>query len=145
MHTAAFGTSSGCSLWRSCSARFASPCTITSGTTSRWGAGLSSRGSGIAAICSPGTVAMASYPFRARFTPVKAALRDHHQSRMTDSVFPLRLIPFIMSSVSSSHTQTPDQAPEGTSDRREDLLSIISILKREAQLAVVSGRSACSR
>jgi hypothetical protein len=39
----------------------------------------------------------------------------------------------------------PKQALERTADRREDLLSMISILKPAAQLAVVSGRSSCSR
>jgi hypothetical protein len=39
----------------------------------------------------------------------------------------------------------PNQALERTADRRENLLSITSTLKLEAQRAVVSGRSACSR
>jgi hypothetical protein len=39
----------------------------------------------------------------------------------------------------------PNQTLERTADRREDLLSMLSTLKREAQPAVVSGRSACSR
>ena len=39
----------------------------------------------------------------------------------------------------------PDQALERNADRREDLLSMTSALKPEAQLAVVSGRSVCSR
>jgi hypothetical protein len=39
----------------------------------------------------------------------------------------------------------PNQALERTADRRENLLSMTSKLKPEAQLAVVSGRSACSR
>jgi hypothetical protein len=38
-----------------------------------------------------------------------------------------------------------NQALERTADRREDLLSMTSTLNVEAQLAVVSGRSACSR
>jgi hypothetical protein len=38
-----------------------------------------------------------------------------------------------------------NQALERTADRREDLLSMTSTLKPEAVLAVVSGRSACSR
>jgi hypothetical protein len=42
-------------------------------------------------------------------------------------------------------TLTPNQALERTADRREDLLSMTSTLKREAQLALVSGRSASSR
>jgi hypothetical protein len=39
----------------------------------------------------------------------------------------------------------PNQTLERTADRREDLLLITSTLKSEAQLALVSGRSACSR
>jgi hypothetical protein len=42
-------------------------------------------------------------------------------------------------------THGSNQALERTADRRGDLLSMISILKPEAQLALVSGRSACSR
>jgi hypothetical protein len=42
-------------------------------------------------------------------------------------------------------SKRPNQAPERTADRREDLLSMISTLKLEAQLAFVSGRSAYSR
>ena len=38
-----------------------------------------------------------------------------------------------------------NQALERTADRREDLLSMTSILKLEAQPALVSGRSAYSR
>jgi hypothetical protein len=34
---------------------------------------------------------------------------------------------------------------ERTADRREDLLSMTSILNPEAQRALVSGRSSCSR
>jgi hypothetical protein len=41
--------------------------------------------------------------------------------------------------------RTPNQTLERTADRREDLLSIISTRKPEAQLALVSGRSALSR
>ena len=39
----------------------------------------------------------------------------------------------------------PNQALERTADGREDLLSMTSTLEFEAQLALVSGRSACSR
>jgi hypothetical protein len=39
----------------------------------------------------------------------------------------------------------PNQALERTADRREDLFSMTSILKAEATLTVVSGRSAFSR
>ena len=39
----------------------------------------------------------------------------------------------------------PNQTLERTADRHEDLLSMIPVLKFAAQLAVVSGRSACSR
>jgi hypothetical protein len=39
----------------------------------------------------------------------------------------------------------PNQSLERTADRREDLLSMTSILKPEAKRAVVSGRSALSR
>ena len=39
----------------------------------------------------------------------------------------------------------PNQPLERTADRCEDLLSMTSTLKPEAQLTVVSGRSACSR
>jgi hypothetical protein len=38
-----------------------------------------------------------------------------------------------------------NQALERTADRREELLSMTSTLKPEAELALVSGRSACSR
>jgi len=38
-----------------------------------------------------------------------------------------------------------NQALERTADRREDLRSMTSTLKAEAQLALVSGRSAFSR
>jgi hypothetical protein len=41
--------------------------------------------------------------------------------------------------------KTPNQALERTADRRESLLSMTSTLKSEAQLALVSDRSACSR
>ena len=41
--------------------------------------------------------------------------------------------------------RTPNQALERTADRRENLLSMTSTLKHAAQLALVSGRSACSR
>jgi hypothetical protein len=44
-----------------------------------------------------------------------------------------------------SRSDGPNQTLERTADRREDLLSMISILKLEAQLALVSGRSASSR
>jgi hypothetical protein len=94
---------------------------------------------------SPGTVAMALCPFRAHFTLVKAALRDHHQSRMSGLVFLLRLIPFIMSSLSFTHTQTPNQSLERTADRRENFRLSSSIFNSAAQLALVSGRSAYSR
>ena len=39
----------------------------------------------------------------------------------------------------------PNQALERTANRRENLLLMISTRKTEAQLADVSGRSACSR
>jgi hypothetical protein len=42
-------------------------------------------------------------------------------------------------------TQRSNQALERTADRRGDLLSMTSTLKPEATLALVSGRSACSR
>jgi hypothetical protein len=42
-------------------------------------------------------------------------------------------------------TNRPNQAMERTADRREDLLSMVSTLKPAAQLALASGRSACSR
>jgi hypothetical protein len=38
-----------------------------------------------------------------------------------------------------------NQALERTADRREDLPSMTSKVKTEAELALVSGRSACSR
>jgi hypothetical protein len=38
-----------------------------------------------------------------------------------------------------------NQALERTADRHENLLSMTSTLKPKAQLALVSGRSACSR
>jgi hypothetical protein len=41
--------------------------------------------------------------------------------------------------------RTPNHALERTADRCDDLLSMTSILKPEAQLALVSGGSACSR
>jgi hypothetical protein len=39
----------------------------------------------------------------------------------------------------------PNQALERTADRRNNLLLMTSTLKIEAELAAVSGRSACSR
>jgi hypothetical protein len=42
-------------------------------------------------------------------------------------------------------TQTPNQALERTADRRVDLLLMTLVLKLETRLALVSGRSACSR
>ena len=39
----------------------------------------------------------------------------------------------------------PNKTLERTADRREDSFSMTSILKPEAELALVSGRSACSR
>jgi len=47
--------------------------------------------------------------------------------------------------LSAMHHDRPNQALERTGDRREDLLSMASTLKSEAQLGVVSGRSASSR
>jgi Galactose oxidase, central domain len=44
-----------------------------------------------------------------------------------------------------SLSKTLNQALERTADRREDLLSMTSTMKPEAQRALVSGRSACSR
>ena len=41
--------------------------------------------------------------------------------------------------------RTPNQTLERTADRRDNLLSMTSTMKPEAQLALVSGRSACSR
>ena len=43
------------------------------------------------------------------------------------------------------HCEESNQALKRTADRRENLLSMASTLKSEAQLAVVSGRSACFR
>ncbi len=45
----------------------------------------------------------------------------------------------------STNGSQPNQALERTADRRANLLSTMSILKPEAQLALVSGRSASSR
>jgi hypothetical protein len=42
-------------------------------------------------------------------------------------------------------SKRPNQALKRTADRREDSLSMSSTLKTEAQLALVSGRSSCSR
>ena len=47
--------------------------------------------------------------------------------------------------VSARSPSASNQALERTADRREDLFSMTSILKREAQLALISGRSASSR
>ena len=44
-----------------------------------------------------------------------------------------------------NRTKSPNQGLERTADRREDLLSMTSTLKAEAELALVSGRSACFR
>jgi len=41
--------------------------------------------------------------------------------------------------------QESNKALERTADRREDLLSMISALNRDAGRALVSGRSACAR
>ena len=46
---------------------------------------------------------------------------------------------------SSAQLKRPNQALERTADRRENLLLMTSTLISEAQLAPVSGRSACSR
>ena len=43
------------------------------------------------------------------------------------------------------HDDGPNQALERTADRRANLLSMTSTLNFEAQLAIVSGRSAWSR
>jgi hypothetical protein len=45
----------------------------------------------------------------------------------------------------ASSRSTSNQTLERTADRRDNLLSMTSIVKREAQLALVSGRSAFSR
>ena len=45
----------------------------------------------------------------------------------------------------SAMPNTSNQALERTADRRDNLLSMTSTLKCEAQLALVSGRSSCSR
>ena len=43
------------------------------------------------------------------------------------------------------YANSPNQTLERTADRRENLLAMTSALKSDASLAVVSGRSACSR
>ena len=48
-------------------------------------------------------------------------------------------------SVRQRPRETPNQAMERTADRREDSISMTSTVKSEAPLALVSGRSACSR
>jgi hypothetical protein len=145
MQTAAFGTSSGCSLWPSRSARFAFPSIITSGTNSPWEAGPSQPAHHIAATYSLGMVATVSSPFAAHFTLDKAAPPIHHPLRKSSLESLLESILLSMSSIFSSRSETPNQALERTADRRGNLLSMTSTLKTEAQLAPVSGRSACSR
>jgi hypothetical protein len=45
----------------------------------------------------------------------------------------------------AKQSKRPNQALERTADRRDNLLSMTSTLKPGAQLALVSGRSSCSR
>src|SRR5439155_26011500 len=88
------------------------------GTSSRWAAGHLPPAHGIAAICSAGTAATASYPFKDHFTLAKAALRVHHQLRMSSLVSRLLLILSSMSSVSSSHADMPNQSMRPTTPFR---------------------------
>ena len=119
MQKAAFGTSSEYSRWPSRSAHFAFPYITTNGTNSPWAAGHLPLAYDIAATCSPGTAAMESFPFRGHFTLAKAALPDHPQSLMSGLVSLLRLIPYSMSSVSSSHTKAPNQSLQLTAGRSD--------------------------
>ena len=134
MQKAAFVRSSGCLRWLSRSARFACPCTITSGTNSRWEVGPSPPARGIAAICSPGTAAMASCLFKAHFTLDKAAPPIHRPLRTSSLVSLLRSILFSMSSVSSSRIETPNQSLQPTALWRCASVSIlISVFSVGAQ------------
>ncbi len=117
MKTAGFAMFSAYSRWPSRFADAACLCINTSGMSSRWAVGHLPLADGIAAISSAGMAAMESYPFKDHFTLVKAAIRDHHQSRMSGLVFLLPLILLSMSRISSSHTQTPNQSLEPTAGR----------------------------
>jgi len=69
-------------------------------------------------------------------------------SILLDGVFARnRFVPTAPGAPDSSFMQrvSSNQALERTADRREDLLLMTSTLKPEAQLALVSGRSAFSR
>jgi hypothetical protein len=56
-----------------------------------------------------------------------------------------RLQTSLLSSLQDKLPDTPNQALERTADWREDSLSMTPTAKSEAKLALVSGRSACSR
>src|SRR6266550_7301663 len=116
--TGAFSTSSGYLRWQSRSARFAFPYITMSGTSSRWAAGNLPLAHDIAAtnLCGTGTAALSQ--FADHFTLLKAVLPRHPQLLMRSLVFLLRLSRFSMSSVSSSHTQTPNQSLQPTASRR---------------------------
>jgi hypothetical protein len=145
MQIGALNTSNACLRWPSRSVRFVFPCTTMNGTSSQWAAGNLPLARGIAAIFSPGTVAMASSPFGAHFMLDKAAPPIHHAQRKSSLVSLLRSIPLSMSSIFSSRSETSNQALERTADRRKDLLMMTSTLNLEAPLGLVSGRSAPSR
>ena len=118
MQTGVFSTSSGYLRWRSRSERFALPYITTSGTSSQWAAGNLQLAHDIAATSSCRTGARASSRFAGHFTPAKAVLPVHRPSRTSSLVSLLRSILFSMSSVSSSHTETPNQSMKPTAPLR---------------------------
>jgi len=66
----------------------------------------------------------------------------HHHGDCWRSYFCVQFSGFTQASLTRMRS---NQTLERTADRREDLLSMISKLNAEAQLALVSGRSALSR
>src|SRR5258707_93447 len=108
MQIGALNTSNACLGWPSRSVRFAFPYITMSGTSSRWAAGNLPLAHDIGATNLFGTGTRASCRFADHFTQLKAVLPRHPQSLMRSLVFLLRLNRFTMSSVSSSHTQTPN-------------------------------------
>ena len=141
MQIGAFNTLSDYLRWRSRSERVVFPCITTSGTNSRLAAGHLPLGHDIAATNSSGTVAIASSRFAGHFTLAKAVLPNHPQSLMRS----LRLIRLSMSSASSSHNETPNQALERTAARRTFTFQMVKTVSVQVTLALDGGRSASSR
>jgi hypothetical protein len=74
------------------------------------------------------------YPWDSRWMVEFAALFNRHYLRSLASLI-----------LQSIYQVGPNQALERTADRRENLLSMTSKLRAQAQRALVSGRSAWSR